>query len=520
MSIYLGGCDGCGPCGGKWKALAARINWAAFEGFLSTVDQGVMTGGCGAGCDYTAATNDPPTRYLRQTINITGIETNSMSNWFWDGAAWVVEDAGTFSLTCHDNGTFTYDKRKGDTLPTGCSYAFDIASEGGGNCLDGTNIGLNGLNSDTFQLWRFLAWRCGAFTATGGSGGFTGGSAADLISFLTGGGTFSGTTATIDAVTDSHVGFDAVSHFSYGPVAAPGSPGTPGQRVCRSVNFDATLSVKIDLSLPYGWQDAVDECSNLLDSNSFDLYPWRDESEILSPTCQSIPMLRYNSLYADAGFVACDHILALDGRVLGGPSEMIPADFPIPWGAYAAFNGRGAAGGNIYMVKWAMKQGSYLPFGWQVSAPKLWNFMLQQWSSNFCSLVNTYECQTEVGGENYVMCISPNLETWITFGTQFYFPAEAVLQGMIGERNNGGAWQALCRDSVPDSYGLYWDEGSFQWKRISDNVPQNPDADTPTEASCEQGCPTTSPGTCSGPGIGFCPGDGGEIVIPANNWPP
>lgn len=511
MSVYLGGCAGCGPCSGKWKALAAKVFWYGYEGYFSTIDQSAMTGGCGAGCDYSAATSSPPTRYLQRKIRISGATDVVSTSWDWDGSAWVIGTPIGFHIAGHDNGTWTIDKRKGDVfVGDDCSFDYVESTEagGGGYCpgdvvLSGI-IGIAGI--DVFSKWRNLEYRCGTYTSPGASC-FPGGSASDLIDWLTNEHTLSGTvTATVDTQTDNHVGFDASQSYTYGPIDAPSTPGSPGDSICRQTVATSSLSVKIDLSSPYGWDALVGECVGLLGSYGFNLYPWRSFDEINS-ACQSIPMLKYNSRFDSSGtgsFESCDYANdpTFDGSVLGGPEAMIPADFAIPWGASANFTASTYFGGTLTMVKWAMRQGKYKPFGWQVDAPKTWNFMFQQWSGNLCSLDATYECEDWTGAEGYVMCISPNTESWITVGHQFAFPIASVLQPEIGERNNGGVWQAVCRDSVPDTYDAF-------------------DPDNPVEPLCSRNCPTADAGPtpCTATSIGDCPGDGGSWNIPLDNWP-
>ncbi len=509
--------DNCCGCGGKWQAALAKVNWWGFEGYLSTVN-------CPSGtCDYSAIGAGPPARYLRKQVDITTSWANSNTRWIWDGFAWQVEAFGVGSLSGHNQFTWTLDRHIGDGPVTGCTQSVVKDGDLTIGCDSPFIVSgiIDGLDFDGQIIfdWENFGYYCGNYTplSHGAHVYFPGGNAVDLTNFLIGAGSgFPNTEAvvTITPVTDTELQFTVTWHHEYSNLTPPASHADSG--TCRTSIVDASLSFHITLSNPYTFEDVYNDAVTLLAYWPFKTQPFRSREDAIL-NCHSIPMLRYND---NAGLIDfeegwCSHTNdpAYDGSVLGKPGDpQLPPDINCPWGALAAFVPGTAPGpdalnaGTLYLQKWAMRQGSYLPFGWQFGAAKTWNYLLQTWTIIGCTSTSSYTCNNETGAAGFVMVISPNDEIVDGFvnGHVWKFQEQGARFDQIGERLVGNLWQAVCRDSAPDKY--------------PDCVAVEGDG-PPVEPSCGCDCPTQFAFDCIRPFELDCPCAPVELCLEPDNWP-
>lgn len=532
---YLINCpeDDCGNCSGKYNTCSSYVNWHGNDGFTDPLPV------CGITpsevCLYGG------TKFLgRKVVGDLSSQSNG-SSWQWSGplitGAWTLEPCSFAGYIGHVDNLTTINKKSGCKQSVGTrTETPDVPSCGSCNCTEETVNGVNlcpyicddgfgnHIPTSPLDIWTQLGCQCGVYNGfQDGCGNvyFGGGSATDLINVFP---MDWRPTVTVDEITNTHIGFDARRDFSYtNPSYPPGTP--PPQRTsdldpssyCAAVEFHARIRVTVDLSLPYTDQDLYATCVDLLSHYSLKTTKWFPAI----PTCDGgqyaanyfstrMPQLHYNDVGCCASGMAA---LGTTYADCGGADETIihdwiragtPESFPVPltWGALVKFVPNGNAGA-ITIQKWALRQGSYLPRGYQVGSPKTWIFLRQAWTIDACSGMVTYSCQgpPPVGGERFIIAITPNGEFAPEVdGRQhcfWFFP----LYTFIPERTNGNIWQSHAKDADADKYP-------------NDCYTFDATSDPPTyiePESCACNCPTRV--ICDAPGEGVCPFE------PENNWP-
>lgn len=501
-------CDGCG----KWNAAQAQMSWHGNEGFLSTV-----------GCDdHTCVYGG--VKYLQKRVFVKLVYTEDDYRWGWNGTAWELDQGHADYHGLNDNTT-TINRRSGCKAAVGEYSPGALVTSGSlFNCTgdDYASLGYvapydcvvgGGLHHEKpLDHWGTLDYRCGAFTGVfDGCANtyFGGGSAADLKATLGDG--IGGVIVTVDPVTDTHIGFVAVSDFSYagsGHASPPDRDGTVfGEVVCAGTEFHMRIEVKIDLSIAYSYADLQGEAYELLSNYNLRLTPFKD-----MPTCsgggwhagpdsQDIVLLTRkdtgccSSGMADLGAV-CDP--TLDGSVVQGWVRGATYEHPLnlTWGAFERFDALDISG-VITVQKWAMRQGKYQPWDWSVEGPKLWTYLYLNGTADFCSGAAAFHCQNFVGFDGKVFCISPNGD----FGP---YPNTLWQDGyvFVPERLYGNDWQGAVKDADRDTYPTcYPAPPPGEGEEIAYVEPK----------SCDCNCPDGT--ACGLPGAAVCPFE------PEDNWP-
>ncbi len=506
FSTPYGGCirPACPPTpecgGGKWNAAQAQLFWYGWEGYLQK-DLGCPET-CPDDCPDNHTAEDPchcckygGTKYLRRSVNIAIDYVASSALCVYNNC--VGGELGDFqwnqcgkttTLHSHNISTTTVDRRNGKQTISGVDHLAGSYSvvETGDCCSSDLCGGYEGTTprllspggggcADWVDVWADLSYRCGRFNNLNDGCGTSIGdefTIAGMIAMFAASG--AGTvTPTVATVTDSKLTLVVNWDFDYvdpdGP-DCPEGPGDPYQVICKATHIHATLSVTIELGSPYTFEDCVAEAESLLGNYSLSHTPFKDMpgcsvSWYAGPDSTEIPLLTYD---ADDGHV-------VHGYVRGATYE---TPVPLTWGAFRGFF-PGFGSGTVVVQKWAMRQDCFRPYGWQDDPPatKTWNYLLQYYHFDFCDGAATYSCADKTGADRFVMCISPNGETW-TNGHTWPMPT------VQGERTYGDMGQAVCKDATADTWP----------------------ASDPTifiEPHCDPDCPNS--GACAAPATGGCP---------------
>jgi hypothetical protein len=271
--------------------------------------------------------------------------------------------------------------------------------------------------------------------------------------------------------------------------------------------------VSLDLSDIYTYTAYEAFTYGLLNTFKLNEHPFKDMPECVfpvewsaGPTSQAIVLLKYADVgCCSSGNVPASYVCdpAADGSIIQswvrGATDETPT--PLQWGAFQEFVPVGL-GGVLTVQKWAMRQGKFLPYGWQDDAAKNWTYLLWKGAADLCTGDAFFTCETKAGYAGKVLCISPNHDFGQTeentawMGTYVYIP----------ERNNGGPlWQGVDTDADCDRYPSCYPTDC-------NGAPDDIIYTEPSSCDCRCGTPNTL--NCASFGLGVCPFE------PADNWPP
>jgi hypothetical protein len=177
-----------------------------------------------------------------------------------------------------------------------------------------------------------------------------------------------------------------------------------------------------------------------------------------------------------------------DGSVIQsyvGPESPLGSAVPLTWGAFQRFDTSGNAG-IITVQKWAMHQGSYLPYGYQEGRPKTWKFLRLGKYANLCSGAASFACEEVTGSKGFIIGITPNGE--FKPGHNFWFFDG---QPFILERGLGALWQSVSKEADQDRYPTDYSPNSY-----TSGTYIEPESCACNCENSESVCPLPSPGQC------------------------
>ncbi len=481
------GCCGCE--GGRFNVAQARMYWLGFDGFLQDL--------VGVGCNPCPYGN---LKYLVRTVAVSSSSSFTSSRCVWgqehpgDPFAWFVSSGSTTFSGAHNEGVLTMDRFTGITTLTDSDTdpgAVVSTGDGGVNCWGSTvQPGAIGTQvcfdvvSNWVDHWGGINYRCGKYSSVGTAcSNFPGGTKAELEAWFAG---FGATSIDVVAVTDTkieiHIAWtdDYTNEDQDCPTDPPPDPGVGHDGPCLSGSIRGALDIEITLSSPYGFDggdtNLLSDTVDLLGNYMLNLTTFRDDAG----GCQGIPVLFYRG-----NITVPDE--PSDGALIHSWTDPIHEAYP--FGAMVWWVPQGD-GGLLFIQKYAFKMGRFRAYGWQDVPPATptRKFMRQTFTLDNCSTDASYSCADLTGdADRYVMCFSPNGETWthgITFTT-----------GTVQPIRNDSGWNSLWQGVFTDAKGDTWPAS---------------DPSVAVEPLCSRNCP--NPEDCTF-GFGVCPAE------PEDNYP-